>query len=58
MRERERERGEREERERERERVESAYVPRLSVDHIGTNCDQCRFMVQCCFTSTETIMLC
>ena len=23
-------------------------------DILGTNCDQCRSMVQCCFTSTET----
>ena len=27
------------------------------VDILGTNCDQCVCMVQCCFTSTETIML-
>ena len=27
----------------------------MSVDILGTNCDQCRSMVQCCFTSTETI---
>ena len=25
--------------------------------YIGTNCDQCVCMVQCCFTSTETIRL-
>ena len=24
---------------------------------LGTNCDQCRSMVQCCFTSTETVRL-
>ena len=28
------------------------------VDILGTNCDQCLSMVQCCFTSTETIRLC
>ena len=27
------------------------------VDILGTNCDQCVCMVQCCLTSTETIML-
>ena len=27
------------------------------VDVLGTNCDQCVSMVQCCFTSTETIRL-
>ena len=27
------------------------------VDILGTNCDQCLRMVQCCFTSTETIRL-
>ena len=27
------------------------------VDILGTNCDQCVCMVQCCFTSTETIRL-
>ena len=27
----------------------------MSVDILGTNCDQCRSMVQCCFTSTETV---
>ena len=26
-------------------------------DILGTNCDQCVSMVQCCFTSTETIRL-
>ena len=25
------------------------------VDILGTNCDQCRSMVQCCFMSTETV---
>ena len=29
----------------------------MSVDILGTNCDQCVCMVQCCFTSTETIRL-
>ena len=24
---------------------------------LGTNCDQCLSMVQCCFTSTETVGL-
>ena len=32
-----------------------ASCPRMSVDILGTNYDQCRSMVQCCFTSTETI---
>ena len=27
------------------------------VDILGTNCDRCVCMVQCCFTSTETIRL-
>ena len=27
------------------------------VDTLGTNCDQCLSMVQCCFMSTETIRL-
>ena len=27
------------------------------VDILGTNCDQCKCMVQCCFTSIETIRL-
>ena len=27
----------------------------MSVDILGTNCDQCVCSVQCCFTSTETI---
>ena len=34
-----------------------ASCPRMSVDTLGTNCDQCRSMVQCCFTSTETVRL-
>ena len=34
-----------------------ASCPRMSVDILGTNCDQCRSMVQCCFTSTETVRL-
>ena len=36
-----------------------ASSPRMSVDILGTNCDQCRSRtVQCCcFTSTETVML-
>ena len=29
----------------------------MSVDILGTNCDQCLSMVPCCFTSTETIRL-
>ena len=29
----------------------------MSVDILGTNCDQCGSMVQCCFTSIETIRL-
>ena len=29
----------------------------MSVDILGTNCDQCRSMVQYCFTSTETVRL-
>ncbi len=29
----------------------------MSVDILRTNCDQCRSMVQCCFTSTETVGL-
>ena len=32
-----------------------ASCPRISVDVLGANCDQCRSMVQCCFTSTETV---
>ena len=31
--------------------------PRMSLDILGTNCDQCPSMVQCCFTSTETVRL-
>ena len=27
----------------------------MSVDILGTNCDQCLSTVQCCFTSTETV---
>ena len=34
-----------------------ASCPRTSVDILGTNCDQCLNMVQCCFTSTETVRL-
>ena len=34
-----------------------ASCPRMSVNILGTNCDQCRSMVQCCFTSTETVRL-
>ena len=29
----------------------------MSVDILGTNCDQCLSTVQCCFTSTETVRL-
>ena len=29
----------------------------MLVDILGTNCDQCVCMVQCCFTSTETTSL-
>ena len=29
----------------------------MSVDILGTNFDQCLSMVQCCFTSTETVRL-
>ena len=29
----------------------------MSVDILRTNCDQCRSMVRCCFTSTETVRL-
>ena len=32
-----------------------ASCPRMSVDILETNCDQCLSMVQCCFTSTETV---
>ena len=31
-----------------------ASCPRMSADILGTNCEQCVSMVQCCFTSTET----
>ena len=31
--------------------------PRTSVDLLGTNCDQCRSMDECCFTSMETVGL-
>ena len=34
-----------------------ASRPRMSVDILGTNCDQCRSTVQCCFTSTEPVRL-
>ena len=34
-----------------------ASWPRMSVDILGTNCDQFLSMVQCCFTSTETVRL-
>ena len=34
-----------------------ASCPQMSVDILGTNCDQCRSKVQCCFTSTETVKL-
>ena len=34
-----------------------ASSSRMSVDILGTNCDQCRSMVHCCFTSTETVRL-
>ena len=29
----------------------------MSADILGTNCDQCLSMVQCCFMSTETVRL-
>ena len=29
----------------------------MSVDILGENCDQCLSMVQCCFTSTETVII-
>ena len=29
----------------------------MSADILGANCDQCRSMVQCCYTSTETVRL-
>ena len=31
--------------------------PQMSADILGTNCGQCLSMVQCCFTSTETVRL-
>ena len=34
-----------------------ASCPRMSVDILGTNCDQCRSTVHCCFTSIETVRL-
>ena len=34
-----------------------ASCPQISVDLLGTNCDQCWSTVQCCFTSTETVRL-
>ena len=34
-----------------------ASCPRMSVDILGTNCDQCLSMLQCCFASTETVRL-
>ena len=34
-----------------------ASCPQMSVDILGTNCCQCRSMVQCCFMSTETVRL-
>ena len=34
-----------------------ASCPRMSADIFGTNCDQCLSMVQCYFTSTETVKL-
>ena len=39
------------------QRWSRASCPRMSVDILGTNCDQCRSMVQCCLTSTETVRL-
>ena len=44
------------------ERLEDDDVGALNVlgcrvDILGTNCDQCVSMVQCCFTSTKTIRL-
>ena len=33
------------------------HVLGCRVDILGTNCDQCLSMVQCCFTSTETVRL-
>ena len=34
-----------------------ASCPRMLGDILETNCDQCRSMLQCCFTSTETMWL-
>ena len=34
-----------------------ASCPRMSVDVLETRCDQCRSMLQCCFTSTEAVRL-
>ena len=34
-----------------------AYCPWMSVDILGTNCDQCQSMVQCRFMSTKTVRL-
>ena len=33
------------------------HVLGYQVDILGTNCDQCLSMGQCCFTSTETVRL-
>ena len=33
------------------------HVLGCRVDILGTNCGQCLSMVQCCFTSTETVRL-
>ena len=35
--------------------VVELHVLGCRVDILGTNCDQCLSMVQCCFTSTETV---
>ena len=32
-------------------------VLECQIDILGTNCNECVSMVQCCFTSTETIRL-
>ena len=37
--------------------VASSFMSSDVDDILGTNCDQCRSMVQCCFTSTETVRL-
>ena len=34
-----------------------ASCPWMSVDILGTNCDQCQRTVQCCFTPTEPVGL-